>query len=58
MITVTAIAPLLRLLQVGYSIRFEDCTSPDTIIKYMTDGARGPVLCLDRVSLSFPPEES
>ncbi|CDJ30515.1 pre-mRNA splicing factor RNA helicase, putative [Eimeria mitis] len=24
--------------EVGYSIRFEDCTSPDTIIKYMTDG--------------------
>lgn len=26
------------LLQVGYSIRFEDCTSPATVIKYMTDG--------------------
>lgn len=24
--------------EVGYSIRFEDCTSPDTQIKYMTDG--------------------
>ena len=24
--------------EVGYSIRFEDCTSPDTIIKYQTDG--------------------
>ncbi len=24
--------------QVGYSIRFEDCTSKDTVIKYMTDG--------------------
>jgi HrpA-like RNA helicase len=23
---------------VGYSIRFEDCTSKDTLIKYMTDG--------------------
>jgi|TARA_B110000240_G_scaffold50871_1_gene58180 pre-mRNA-splicing factor ATP-dependent RNA helicase DHX38/PRP16 len=23
---------------VGYAIRFEDCTSSDTIIKYMTDG--------------------
>lgn len=23
---------------VGYSIRFEDCTSEDTLIKYMTDG--------------------
>ena len=25
-------------LQVGYSIRFEDCTSERTLIKYMTDG--------------------
>ncbi|KAK6120410.1 hypothetical protein DH2020_045890 [Rehmannia glutinosa] len=24
--------------EVGYAIRFEDCTSPDTVIKYMTDG--------------------
>lgn len=24
--------------QVGYAIRFEDCTSENTIIKYMTDG--------------------
>ena len=24
--------------RVGYAIRFEDCTSPDTRIKYMTDG--------------------
>lgn len=24
--------------QVGYAIRFEDCTSTETIIKYMTDG--------------------
>ncbi|KAI8450686.1 pre-mRNA-splicing factor ATP-dependent RNA helicase prp43 [Phakopsora pachyrhizi] len=24
--------------QVGFSIRFEDCTSPRTILKYMTDG--------------------
>eukprot|EP01132_Coremiostelium_polycephalum_P003060 gene3060-3828_t len=24
--------------EVGYAIRFEDCTSPETIIKYMTDG--------------------
>jgi pre-mRNA-splicing factor ATP-dependent RNA helicase DHX38/PRP16 len=23
---------------VGYSIRFEDCTSDRTLIKYMTDG--------------------
>jgi len=24
--------------QVGYTIRFEDCTSSETVIKYMTDG--------------------
>lgn len=24
--------------QVGYAIRFEDCTSDKTVIKYMTDG--------------------
>lgn len=24
--------------EVGYSIRFEECTSDKTIIKYMTDG--------------------
>ena len=24
--------------EVGYSIRFEDCSSPKTILKYMTDG--------------------
>jgi len=25
-------------IQVGYTIRFEDCTSSETVIKYMTDG--------------------
>jgi ATP-dependent RNA helicase DHX8/PRP22 len=25
-------------MQVGYTVRFEDVTSPETIIKYMTDG--------------------
>ena len=30
--------PPLPPAQVGYSIRFEDCTSSDTVIKYMTDG--------------------
>ena len=25
-------------MQVGYTIRFEDCTSPETKIKFMTDG--------------------
>lgn len=24
--------------EVGYTIRFEDCTSPETVVKYMTDG--------------------
>ena len=24
--------------EVGYAIRFEDCTSKNTVIKYMTDG--------------------
>ena len=24
--------------EVGYTVRFEDCTSPETVIKYMTDG--------------------
>lgn len=24
--------------EVGYAIRFEDCTSENTVIKYMTDG--------------------
>ena len=35
--------------QVGYSIRFEDCTSRETIIKYMTDG----MLMRGKSSLSF-----
>lgn len=25
-------------LEVGYSVRFEDCTSDRTVVKYMTDG--------------------
>merc|ERR1712224_1050854 len=24
--------------EVGYNVRFDDCTGPNTIIKYMTDG--------------------
>ena len=24
--------------EVGYTIRFEDCTGPETVVKYMTDG--------------------
>jgi hypothetical protein len=27
--------------QVGYTIRFEDVTGTNTILKYMTDGAQG-----------------
>lgn len=34
--------------EVGYTIRFEDCTSSKTLIKYMTDGI------LVRESLSDP----
>ena len=37
--------------QVGYSIRFEDCTSDETVIKYMTDGV------LLRESLNDPDME-
>ena len=38
--------------QVGYAIRFEDCTSPETVIKYMTDGMLlREALLDDRLSL-------
>jgi hypothetical protein len=30
--------PAMLPFQVGYSIRFEDCTSDKTLVKYMTDG--------------------
>ncbi len=30
--------PLVSDAQVGYSIRFDDCSSPATRIKYLTDG--------------------
>jgi ATP-dependent RNA helicase DHX8/PRP22 len=33
--------------EVGYTIRFEDCTSPDTRIKYMTDGILQREILLD-----------
>ena len=33
-----ALSALSVVVQVGYSIRFEDNTSDATIIKYMTDG--------------------
>jgi hypothetical protein len=34
----TAAGACMHALQVGYAIRFEDCTSEATVIKYMTDG--------------------
>ncbi|KAJ1974777.1 DEAH-box ATP-dependent RNA helicase prp22 [Dimargaris verticillata] len=33
--------------EVGYTIRFEDCTSPETSIKYMTDGILQREILLD-----------
>ena len=33
--------------EVGYTIRFEDCTSPETKIKYMTDGILQREILLD-----------
>ncbi|GLJ32503.1 hypothetical protein SUGI_0653990 [Cryptomeria japonica] len=33
--------------EVGYAIRFEDCTGPDTLIKYMTDGTLFRELLVD-----------
>ncbi len=29
---------VVQITQVGYAIRFEDCTTAETVIKYMTDG--------------------
>lgn len=42
-------------MQVGYTIRFEDCTSPETLIKYMTDGMllRECLIDLDLMSYSI-----
>ena len=34
----TSLPPPPTHTQVGYAIRFEDCTSEQTVIKYMTDG--------------------
>jgi len=31
--------------EVGYTIRFEDCTSPETMVKYMTDGKLNLIIC-------------
>ena len=38
--------------QVGYSIRFDDCSSSETIIKYMTDGMLMRGMCRVRYSNS------
>ncbi|OAL54359.1 ATP-dependent RNA helicase-like protein DHX8 [Pyrenochaeta sp. DS3sAY3a] len=35
--------------EVGYTIRFEDCTSPETRIKYMTDGILQREILLDNM---------
>ena len=39
--------------EVGYAIRFEDCTSPSTVIKYMTDGMLLREALLDDVMSSY-----
>lgn len=38
----------LLIATVGYQVRFDDCTSDETVIKYMTDG------CLLREFLADP----
>ena len=39
--------------QVGYAIRFEDCTGPETKIKYMTDGMLLREVLLDDVLAKY-----
>jgi len=39
--------------EVGYSIRFEDCTSESTVIKYMTDGQSFPLPSLCDAALAL-----
>ncbi|KAJ1982518.1 DEAH-box ATP-dependent RNA helicase prp22 [Dimargaris xerosporica] len=39
--------------EVGYTIRFEDCTSPETAIKYMTDGILQREILLDPMLESY-----
>jgi ATP-dependent RNA helicase DHX8/PRP22 len=39
--------------EVGYSIRFEDMTSPKTIIKYMTDGMMLRECLIDPLLLAY-----
>lgn len=39
--------------EVGYAIRFEDCTSPETVIKYMTDGMLLREILVDEDLVSY-----
>eukprot|EP00850_Spirogloea_muscicola_P010129 SM000058S18559 [mRNA] locus=s58:491455:496651:- [translate_table: standard] len=39
--------------EVGYAIRFEDCTGPDTVIKYMTDGMLLREILVDEDLVSY-----
>ena len=39
--------------EVGYTIRFEDCTSPETKIKYMTDGMLQRECLIDPLCSSY-----
>jgi len=45
--------------EVGYAIRFEDCTGPETVIKYMTDGMLLRETVRDSFwSLGWPPKRA
>jgi ATP-dependent RNA helicase DHX8/PRP22 len=39
--------------EVGYAIRFEDCTEPETVIKYMTDGMLLREILVDEQLVSY-----
>jgi ATP-dependent RNA helicase DHX8/PRP22 len=39
--------------EVGYAIRFEDCTGPETVIKYMTDGMLLRETLIDEQCVSY-----
>ncbi|MCO5549395.1 hypothetical protein L7F22_002866 [Adiantum nelumboides] len=39
--------------EVGYAIRFDDCTGPDTVIKYMTEGMLLKEVLADKCLLSY-----
>ena len=42
--------------EVGYSIRFDDCTSDKTLIKYMTGASYSPTHPIHNHILSFQPD--